>query len=270
MRLVVDRVNALHHGLQRSGAFCLDARLVHAREVEIADLLLIGTTAGGVGGSLLQNIAQDHLVALMQLVEPSPFRLVSRDRIVLQPVAAGVLVEVSARIDGLVHRVDVEAGDGLHLPRGSRRWGRVLRLHRNSNQQQDTSDKSGTLHPVTSLSNRRNVIELTRPLMRNAHDRAEGSAGTGQRLPTSLTYNAHQTRQAGSRTIGWPALQPKASRRAAEFCTAPFTRQRPGECGSVIASTRACWSVTFWHQIWPYAMKNRCCGVKPSIGFTGV
>src|ERR1035437_11045770 len=42
----------------------------------------------------------------------------------------------------------------------------------------------------------------------------------------SVTYH---TRQAFSETMGCPALQPNASWKAAEFCTAPFTRQRPGE-----------------------------------------
>ena len=80
----------------------------------------------------------------------------------------------------------------------------------------------------------------------------------------------YHTRQAFSETIGCPALQPKACWKAAEFCTAPFTRQRPGECGSVSTRLRASWSVTFWHQICPYERKNRCCGVYPSIAFTGV
>src|ERR1039458_2040806 len=79
----------------------------------------------------------------------------------------------------------------------------------------------------------------------------------------------YQTRQAFSATIGCPALHPKACWKAAEFCTAPFTRHRPGECGSVSTRFRASWSVTFWHQICPYARKYRCVAPYPSMGATG-
>jgi hypothetical protein len=39
----------------------------------------------------------------------------------------------------------------------------------------------------------------------------------------------YHTRQAFWETMGCPALQPNASWKAAEFCTAPLARQRPGE-----------------------------------------
>ena len=57
--------------------------------------------------------------------------------------------------------------------------------------------------------------------------------------PWPTARSLHHTRQAFSRTIGWPGLQPNASWNPAEFCTTPLTRQRPGECGSMIASLRA-------------------------------
>ena len=50
----------------------------------------------------------------------------------------------------------------------------------------------------------------------------------------SKRASAHHTRHAFSLTIGWPALQPKALANSGMFCTTPFTRQRPGECGSMI------------------------------------
>src|SRR5208282_5399731 len=54
--------------------------------------------------------------------------------------------------------------------------------------------------------------------------------------PPSASY---QTRQAFSATMGCPALHPNACWKPAEFCTAPFTRQRPGECGSTSTRLRA-------------------------------
>jgi len=49
----------------------------------------------------------------------------------------------------------------------------------------------------------------------------------------------YHTRQAFSATIGCPGLHLNACWKAAEFCTAPFTRQRPGECESVSTRLRA-------------------------------
>ena len=54
---------------------------------------------------------------------------------------------------------------------------------------------------------------------------------------TSFQNSSYQIRHAGSRTIGWPALQPNASWNAAEFWTTPLTRERPGECRSVMVHT---------------------------------
>jgi hypothetical protein len=45
----------------------------------------------------------------------------------------------------------------------------------------------------------------------------------------------HHARQAGSRTMGWPALQP-TSLNSGMLLTLPMTRNRPGEWGSVWAS----------------------------------
>src|ERR1035441_3179941 len=120
------------------------ASLVHAGVVIVADLLVVGRTAGIVGRGLVQNVAQDQLIAFVQLVEPAPFRLVRRNRIVLDPVAAGVLVEIVAGIGGLVHRVQIEAGDVLNLLSGG--TGLALRLRRDSSKQQNASHKREMSH----------------------------------------------------------------------------------------------------------------------------
>ena len=62
------------------------------------------------------------------------------------------------------------------------------------------------------------------------------------------TFRAHHTRQALALTIGWPALQEYAFWNSDMFCTVPFTRKRPGECGSVMARWRASCGDMFSHQ----------------------
>jgi len=65
----------------------------------------------------------------------------------------------------------------------------------------------------------------------------------------------YQTRQEFSGTMGWPFLQPKALPKASKFWTVPFTRQRPGACGSVSALWRAMASVRFSHHTWAKPIK---------------
>jgi|SRR5580698_1793676 hypothetical protein len=48
----------------------------------------------------------------------------------------------------------------------------------------------------------------------------------------------YHTRQLLSGIIGWPLWQPKALPNSSKFCTTPFTRNIPGECGSTFADTR--------------------------------
>ena len=53
------------------------------------------------------------------------------------------------------------------------------------------------------------------------------------------------------------------------FETTPFTRQRPGECGSVSACRRALSSAWLVHHTCAQPRKKRCSGVKPSIFAAG-
>src|SRR5437899_814270 len=76
----------------------LDALLVHARGVIIADLAG-DRIAPGLGlGRSFQDLAERLLVALVKFVEASPARLIGRYWIVFQPRAAFILVEILARI----------------------------------------------------------------------------------------------------------------------------------------------------------------------------
>src|ERR1700723_536220 len=62
---------------------------------------------------LFQNASLNVLVALVKLDEAYPLRLVGRNFRILDPVAAGVLIEIHARIDALVDVIEAEAGRRL-------------------------------------------------------------------------------------------------------------------------------------------------------------
>ena len=62
----------------------------------------------------------------------------------------------------------------------------------------------------------------------------------------------YQTRQELAGYMGSPFLQPNASPNFSKFCTSPFTRKRPGECGSVLASTWAYSGRVFSHHTCAY------------------
>jgi len=73
---------------------------VHAGGVEVS-VLLLERALWAVGGFFEIEIEQIP-VALGELVEAAPTGLVTWDRVVLAPVAAGVLVEISARVCGFI------------------------------------------------------------------------------------------------------------------------------------------------------------------------
>jgi hypothetical protein len=102
--------DALQVRFQRLGAARLDGLFVHARTEVIADLLLAGAAAVLALRQVLEDAPQVATVFLRQLAVHRPARLVGRDRVVLHPAAAGVLVEVDAGVGAAVHRADVQAG----------------------------------------------------------------------------------------------------------------------------------------------------------------
>src|SRR6266849_2483889 len=139
----VDGGEALPERLQGGG---LGLLLVHAGGVEVADLLHVGIHGVALsGGVLLQDVPQEQLVALVHCVEAArPPRLVGRDGIGPHPAAAGVLVEVVARVGGRIHRALVHGREGRRSGcglRGSR--GRARSGCRRTRGQGESGGKSG-------------------------------------------------------------------------------------------------------------------------------
>ena len=112
LRFVGELANAVEFGRESRESALFDALLVHAGGVVVADLAGDGVAArvGFRGG--FEDLAQRLLVALVEFVEAPPARLVGWNRIALQPVAAGVLVEILARVRGLIDRLHVETHHG--------------------------------------------------------------------------------------------------------------------------------------------------------------
>src|SRR5205085_179337 len=75
----------------------------------------------------------------------------------------------------------------------------------------------------------------------------------------------HHTRHGVALTIFCPALQLKARAKSSLFCSVPFTRYSPGECGSVLVRTRRLSGVRFSHHTCAKLRKNRCSGVNPFL-----
>src|SRR5580698_10865417 len=91
---------------------------------EVTDLLLIGAPVAQIAG-LFEKPPEIELILVSQLAVYVPARLVSRNRVVLHPAAAGIGVEVLARINRPIHRSGVEAR------RVRQRRQRLLRLQQN-------------------------------------------------------------------------------------------------------------------------------------------
>ena len=72
--------------------------------------------------------------------------------------------------------------------------------------------------------------EQTEEMMPMSSSGAKTKAAMGDPRPSVCV--PYQARQAFSRTIGCPALQPKAAANSGMLLTVPMTRNSPGECGS--------------------------------------
>ncbi len=105
--------DALEFRLQRFYPVGIRGALVNARAVVVADFLGDGIASRTAGGSFLQNLAHDSGISFSNLDKASPGRLVGGNFRGLQPVAAGVLVEIDAGIDGLVDGVEIDGWLGL-------------------------------------------------------------------------------------------------------------------------------------------------------------
>ena len=142
---VLQSVDGGEPVLERLQGRGLGLLLVHAGGVEVPDLLRVGIGRVGLsGGVLLQDAAQEQLVALVHAVEAArPPRLVRRDRIGLHPAAAGVLVEVVARVDGRIHRALVHRGEGRRGRHGLRGSCRRTRGRRGRTSSEGEKEQGG-------------------------------------------------------------------------------------------------------------------------------
>ncbi len=98
-----DRIDPAEFRGERLDSQFVDASLVHAGSIEVADLLLHRRAFEIVDGGLFQNSAQDGAIAIRQLIENTPAGLVGGNGIVGHPGSAGVLIKVDAGIDRRVH-----------------------------------------------------------------------------------------------------------------------------------------------------------------------
>src|SRR5439155_17847591 len=101
--------DALQLRFEGSNTFALNRSLIHAGGVEIAYLLLNGVAIRTVNCGFLQNVTQDKTIALGQFSIASVGGLIARDGILLEPSAAGILVEITTGVGGLVHQCRIEA-----------------------------------------------------------------------------------------------------------------------------------------------------------------
>ena len=119
---VVVGLGLLHRvdvGLDRLGVELLDRGLVEERAVDGGDLRLV---AAGlevlVGGKALQDLVHAQLGQVAQHGEGAVARPVRRDLRRRGPLAVDVAEEVVAWLDGLVHRVEVDAPRAITLRGG--------------------------------------------------------------------------------------------------------------------------------------------------------
>src|SRR5689334_1334075 len=106
--LAVDRGDALELGRKGLQSLLVNRRLVHARSVIIADLAAGLRLDALARGRLFENRGEDRGDVLVESAVTPPARLVRRDRVGLEPRAAGVSVEIGAGLDAVVDRRWVE------------------------------------------------------------------------------------------------------------------------------------------------------------------
>ena len=152
---VLQAGDALQRRFQRRKTLFLHQIGVHAGGKVVAVLLL--KSAFGGAGCRVQLLPQQVAVALAQQREgPRPAHLIARNGVVLDPVAAGVLVEVRAGIGGLVDGGEIEAHDG----RGRRGFAGVGLRRRGSlrqggsGRQQQNGNEANAIHRMSSWKRR--------------------------------------------------------------------------------------------------------------------
>ena len=106
-------------GFDGRDAALVDGGGVHAGGIGIADLLIERAALLAYDGGALQDIQQDLFVVGAQFGEAAPAGAVGGQRVFGNPVSAGVLVEIHAGVDGLVHGGRIQTGGGFRLREGA-------------------------------------------------------------------------------------------------------------------------------------------------------
>jgi len=104
----LDRIDSFELGPQRLEALSLDRRLIHAARVVIADFLIDRPRRGLALGGVLEDRMQHVAVVFHQYVGDAPARVRGWYRVLSQPSAVRVPVEVGAGGDGRVEVRPVE------------------------------------------------------------------------------------------------------------------------------------------------------------------
>ena len=100
--------DAFHLRQERLDSELLNGWLVHAGGVIIASFLGDAIARDVRFRSIFQNRPQLGAILVLELAVRAPTRLVWRNGILLDPPAAGVGVEVHARIDGAIHGGNIQ------------------------------------------------------------------------------------------------------------------------------------------------------------------
>ena len=108
--LIFDFGDAVELRLERRDSFLIDRLLVHARGIVVADLLHHRTALRIIRRRFFENVVQYREIVLVDLREAVPRRIIRRNGIVLDPVAAGELIEVHTRIGGFVEVGNIKLG----------------------------------------------------------------------------------------------------------------------------------------------------------------
>ena len=104
----LERGDLIQPRFQRRGACLFHSRFVHTGVEIVADFCRDLATVGYRLRSFFQNAPQKALVVFRKLGVDIPAGLIRWNRILLDPAATGVVIEVGARIDAGIDRTDLE------------------------------------------------------------------------------------------------------------------------------------------------------------------
>src|SRR5579871_3299525 len=104
----LHRLDAVEFGFDGADALGILGWLIHAGFVIVTDLLLHGRAAWIILRRGFQNRFQYALIPELEFAIRPPEGLIGRDRIGGNPLLAGVLIEVHARINAVINLIQIE------------------------------------------------------------------------------------------------------------------------------------------------------------------